>query len=121
MIANSSAKFSPGGEYILSGEKETLRLRDAKSGRTIRTFVDEGTGQIDAVAFSSDGQYILSGSVDGKIRLWDVYTGAQLRQFVGHSDEVVSVSFSLMGNVFFREVTHQQDCGMLQQVKKLPQ
>lgn len=94
MIANSSAKFSPGGEYILSGEKETLRLRDAKSGRTIRTFVDEGTGQIDAVAFSSDGQYILSGSVDGKIRLWDVYTGAQLRQFVGHSDEVVSVSFS---------------------------
>lgn len=94
MIANSSAKFSPGGEYILSGENETLRLRDAKSGRTIRTFVDEGTGQIDAVAFSPDGKYILSGSVDGKIRLWDVHTGAQLRQFVGHSDEVAFVSFS---------------------------
>lgn len=94
MIANTSAQFSPGGEYILSGEKETLRLRDAKSGRIIRTFVDEGTGQIDAVAFSPDGKYILSGSMDGKIRLWDVHTGEKLRQFVGHSDEVASVAFS---------------------------
>jgi WD40 repeat protein len=94
MIANTSAQYSPGGEYILSGEKEILRLRDAKSGRTIRTFVDEGTGQIDAVAFSPDGKYILSGSMDGKIRLWDVHTGAQLRQFVGHSEEVASVAFS---------------------------
>ncbi len=94
MIANTSAQYSPGGEYILSGEKEILRLRDAKSGRTIRTFVDQGTGQIDAVAFSPDGKYILSGSMDGKIRLWDVHTGTQLRQFVGHSEEVASVAFS---------------------------
>jgi WD40 repeat protein len=94
MIANTSAQYSPGGEYVLSGEKETLRLRDANSGRIIRTFVDEGTGQIDAVAFSPDGKYILSGSMDGKIRLWDVRTGAQLRQFVGHSEEVASVAFS---------------------------
>lgn len=94
MIANSSAQFSPNGQYILSGEDKTLRLRDAQTGQTIRTFVDEDTGQIDAVAFSSDGKYILSGSVDGKIRLWDVRTGVQLRQFVGHSDEVASVAFS---------------------------
>ena len=94
MIFNSSAKFSPNGEYILSGEDITLKLRDAATGRVLRTFVDEATGQIDAVAFSLDGKYALSGSVDGKIRLWDVQTGVKLKQFAGHSDEVTSVAFS---------------------------
>ncbi|MBI4619584.1 MAG: caspase family protein [Desulfobacterales bacterium] len=93
-LFNTSVQFSPDGEYILSGEGEKLKLRDAASGQTIRTFVDEASGRIDAVAFSSDGKYALSGSMDGNIRLWDVQTGVKLKKFAGHSDEVSSVAFS---------------------------
>jgi WD40 repeat protein len=97
MIFNSSASFSPDGDSILSGEGETVRLRDAATGKTIRIFVDQGTGHIDAVAFSSDGKYIVSGSVDNTIRIWDARTGAKLNTFVGHSDDVASVAFSRDG------------------------
>jgi WD40 repeat protein len=89
-----SAKFSPDGEYLLSGEGEILMLRNAASGRSIRGFVDESTEPIDAVAFSPDGKQVLSGSADGNVRLWDVQTGGKLKKFVGHSDKITSVAFS---------------------------
>ncbi len=99
MTFNSSAQFSPSGEYILSGEGEILRLRAARTGQVLRTFVDvdEATGQIESVAYFSDGEYVLAGSMDGNIRLWDVKTGAKIRTFTGHSYEVASVAFSRDG------------------------
>ncbi len=90
----NSVKFSPAGEYVLSGEDTILKLRDARTGCLLRTFVDEGTGQIDAVAFSPDGKYAAAGSQDGKIRLWDVQSGAKIRTLAGHSDEVSGLAFS---------------------------
>jgi len=46
------------------------------------------------VSISSDGQFALSGSWDGTLRLWDLNTGATTRRFVGHSKDVLSVAFS---------------------------
>jgi guanine nucleotide-binding protein subunit beta-2-like 1 protein len=46
------------------------------------------------VAISSDGQFALSGSWDGTLRLWDLNTGVTTRRFVGHSKDVLSVAFS---------------------------
>jgi len=46
------------------------------------------------VAISSDGQFALSGSWDGTLRLWDLNTGNTTRRFVGHSKDVLSVAFS---------------------------
>jgi len=46
------------------------------------------------VAISSDGQFALSGSWDGNLRLWDLSTGQTTRRFVGHSKDVLSVAFS---------------------------
>jgi guanine nucleotide-binding protein subunit beta-2-like 1 protein len=47
------------------------------------------------VVVSSDGQYALSGSWDGTLRLWDLQTGKTARRFVGHSKDVLSVAFSV--------------------------
>lgn len=47
------------------------------------------------VVISSDGQFCLSGSWDGTLRLWDVNTGATTRRFLGHSKDVLSVAFSV--------------------------
>jgi guanine nucleotide-binding protein subunit beta-2-like 1 protein len=46
------------------------------------------------VAISVDGQFVLSGSWDGTLRLWDLNTGMTTRRFIGHSRDVLSVAFS---------------------------
>jgi len=46
------------------------------------------------VAISSDGQFALSGSWDGTLRLWDLNSGRTTRRFVGHTKDVLSVAFS---------------------------
>merc|ERR1712167_432437 len=46
------------------------------------------------VVISSDGQFALSGSWDGTLRLWDLNTGLTTRRFVGHEKDVLSVAFS---------------------------
>ncbi|KAM0945828.1 putative transcription factor WD40-like family [Dioscorea sansibarensis] len=47
------------------------------------------------VVLSSDGQFALSGSWDGELRLWDLATGVTTRRFVGHTKDVLSVAFSI--------------------------
>ncbi|KAI9917578.1 hypothetical protein PsorP6_012788 [Peronosclerospora sorghi] len=49
---------------------------------------------VEDVVISSDGQFALSGSWDGTLRLWDLNTGITTRRFVGHTKDVLSVAFS---------------------------
>jgi len=46
------------------------------------------------VVISSDGQFGLSGSWDGTLRLWDLNSGVTTRRFIGHTKDVLSVAFS---------------------------
>lgn len=46
------------------------------------------------VVISSDGQFALSASWDGTLRLWDLNSGVTTRRFVGHAKDVLSVAFS---------------------------
>ncbi|XP_017414030.1 guanine nucleotide-binding protein subunit beta-like protein [Vigna angularis] len=47
------------------------------------------------VVLSSDGQFALSDSWDGELRLWDLAAGTSARRFVGHTKDVLSVAFSI--------------------------
>jgi hypothetical protein len=55
------------------------------------------TSYVDAVSFSADGRFALSGSLDQTLRLWELDTGRCLRVFEGHTSSVTSVSFSADG------------------------
>ena len=46
------------------------------------------------VVISSDGQFALSGSWDGTLRLWEIATGKCTKRFIGHTGDVLSVAFS---------------------------
>lgn len=50
-----------------------------------------------AVAFSPDGQWILSGNKDGRARLWDWRKGTLAGPPLQHPDEVLSVAFTTDG------------------------
>ena len=53
------------------------------------------TGPVRSVAFSPDGQYIVSGSHDQTIHMWNAITGdVEPGSFTGHTESVLSVAFS---------------------------
>jgi len=50
------------------------------------------------IAFSPDGNQIVSGSEDKSVQVWDAKTGKQLRELQGHTGKVNSVTFSPDGS-----------------------
>ena len=61
--------------------------------------IAEGPERVRSVAFSPDGQRIVSGSNDKTLRVWDAATGQPIGQpLTGHTDPVVSVAFSPDGH-----------------------
>ena len=58
-------------------------------------------GEITSVAFSLDGQLLVSGSLDNTVRLWDVNRRIEIGlPLVGHAGAVRSVAFSPDGKTF---------------------
>lgn len=52
------------------------------------------TADINSVAFSPDGRFVVTASADGTARVWDAATGASLGELRGHNGSVNSASFS---------------------------
>ena len=86
------AVFSPDGRYVLVAKNssaesqksdDTMQLWETASGKEIRRFEGHSDG-VRSMAFSRNGQYLLTGSNDGVTRLWDATTGKQIRRFEGN-------------------------------------
>lgn len=56
-------------------------------------------GYVTAVAYSPDGRHVASGGLDKAIRLWDVETGTEIRQFIGHQCPIRALGFSPDGRL----------------------
>jgi WD40 repeat protein len=52
------------------------------------------TNWVMSLAFSPDGKFALSGSIDNSLILWDVESRRALRTLIRHTDRVPSVAFS---------------------------
>ena len=53
------------------------------------------TDWVNSLAFSLDGIFLISGSYDKTVNLWDIQTGGVIKTFHGHTSLVWSVSISL--------------------------
>jgi WD40 repeat protein len=51
-------------------------------------------GSITSVAFSPDGQTVVTGSLDKTVKLWSVADGTLKQTLNGHADSIYSVAFS---------------------------
>ena len=92
--------FSPDSRYIATGGTDnTVRVRDAMSGKEITRMKHDGDGNVYSIAFSPDSRYLVSGSGDGTARVWDILSGLEITR-VTHEDylyahgEVYAVAFS---------------------------
>ncbi|NJM56105.1 MAG: WD40 repeat domain-containing protein, partial [Verrucomicrobiae bacterium] len=100
----SALAISPDGHIVLSGGGRSanggdtaLRVWDVTTRTIVRTLGGPGnghTGYVTSIAFAPDGRTAVSAASDATILLWDIETGAMLRQFAGHSDSVSSVAFA---------------------------
>jgi WD40 repeat protein len=62
---------------------------------------------VGSVAFSPDGQSIISGSYDNTVRVWDATTGTEQHTMHGHEDKVNSIAVSPNGQLI---VSGSDDC-----------
>jgi WD40 repeat protein len=100
--------FSPDGRLIATASYDrSIKIWDVsnqskipdfsqKSGIYVPTCLHTLTGHqqpISSIAFSPDGQQLVSSSFDKTIKLWDVQTGECLKTLLGHRSRIWTVAF----------------------------
>lgn len=92
--------ISPDKRFFASASSNTrnaqivfVRLWDRVSGREIRQFNGHKL-QVNAIAFSPDGKWLLTGSSDATVLIHEVATGREIVRLRGHEGPVSAAEFS---------------------------
>jgi WD40 repeat protein len=116
----SPLRFTPDSKSLLTAsttEYHTLVLWDVATRKPLRSFVGPKKSGIlfgtfvgfTAAAFSGDGKFLATGSADGSLRLWDVATAKELREWQGHKDFVHVLDLSADGKTLVSHGWNGQD------------
>jgi COMPASS component SWD2 len=90
-------KFSNDGKHILlSTTSNLIFLLDAFTGETRQVFTSFSNSSLAILeaSFSPDGQFVLSGSDDGSIHVWETVTGREVTVWKGHAGPVGVVQWN---------------------------
>ncbi len=129
----SSVTFSPDGKTVAFGASGKIRLWNTETGETSDISLPKISlsyqnnnrkfkSKIRALVFSPDGKKLVSGTMDGKVQMWDAKTGVPLALlFTGeepvlrgkansgihYQESIQTLAFSLNGNLL-AIATHKQ-------------
>ena len=95
--------LSPDGQYLALAKKGAFIHQIeiiCASDPTEKKYLYGHQGNVQSVAFSPNGQQLISGGNDKTIRLWDLATSVQLACITTHTDWVMAVAYSTSGDVF---------------------
>ena len=105
----NNVAYSADGQRIVFAYQGIVTVWDAETGEETLTLPDVGgmmgggmmgggmmggMVEISSVAFSPDGQQIISGNQDGTVKVWNAVTGQEMLRLKGHAGDVESVAFS---------------------------
>lgn len=86
-------EYSSDGTMIASGGSDnTVRLWDAATHKRLGT-LEVGSG-VWALAFSPTEPWLVTGSYDGVVKLWDTRSLQELHQLNGHASWILAATFS---------------------------
>ena len=74
-------------KIIVGGGWKTIRIWNLETGKLINT-LDTHSHWVLSVAISSNGQYLVSGSIDKTVKLWNLKTKINVHTFTGHTSWV---------------------------------
>jgi WD40 repeat protein len=97
-FARIGLALSPDGKQFVTGHQNdrVVRIGDVATCK-VTQMLQGHKGGVHAVAFSPNGDRVVTGSLDTTLRLWDAKTGKEIRQFPGIADQVRSVAFAADG------------------------
>ena len=96
-----SIKYNPSGEEIVTGlANGEIRVYNSSNLHLVRTLEGHFKPVLD-LSFNKSGKYLLSGSSDQMIKLWDYNKGIEIKSLTNeHKGTVKSVCFSPIDNSF---------------------
>jgi len=88
---NNIISWSPSGLYLATGGEKTdpiVRIRNAGDGSLVSS-LQGNTSKIQALSWSANSRFLISGSQDGAINLWDINTYQLVHTFSSNNKMTV--------------------------------
>jgi len=94
--------FSPDGQFLASCDDEMVHLWNVQTGEKLKDFIhpQKRFNKVHAIAFSPNGQQLISGTWDGSVHLWEVNSGQQQNCLEENTGSVQSLAFHPQGHCF---------------------
>lgn len=94
--------FSPDGARLVTAggygrNIPEIRLWNVVSREEEGVIQNEHTNYASAVAFAPDGKHFATGSRDGVVKVWDVYTRLPRQTFTGHEGRINALAYAATG------------------------
>ena len=90
---DKAVAFSPNGQFLAVASSIGIWIYDERTLRELGLLTGHAN-TVHSVVFSRNSTTLVSGSIDGQVKLWDVATKENIATLTGHTSEVYSVAFS---------------------------
>jgi WD40 repeat protein len=91
-----NAAISPGSDHVVTISGREVRLWNVDLTESVSLPHDS---QVSCIAFSLDGNRLLSGTDDGRVRVWSTSLGQMLGEAIDERDQILGAAFAPNGRI----------------------